>query len=242
MPARARRLPPFSFPRVAAFAVHLLTASGAVLALLALIAASEERWTDMFAWLGAALLIDGLDGALARRLMVATVLPRWSGETLDLVVDYLNYVLVPAFAIALSELLPPAFALPATAAILVSSAIYFADRRMRTKDSYFRGFPALWNVAAFYLFLLQPEPFVALAVVAILVVFTFLPIPFVHPLRVKTWPATNVTLLVLWAICGGLALLYDLAPPPLVTIILVTTALYFLVAGIARPAPAIREK
>ena len=85
---RPRSRAPAPFARIAAFAVHLLTATGAVLALAALLAAIEARWTEMFIWLAAALAIDGVDGALARSLKVAETLPRWSGETLDLVVDY----------------------------------------------------------------------------------------------------------------------------------------------------------
>src|SRR5271163_228081 len=91
----------------AAFAVHIFTASGAGCALLALIAAVRAEWPQMFVWLGIALVIDGIDGTFARRLHVAEVLPRWSGDVLDLVVDILNYVFVPAYAVAASGLVPP---------------------------------------------------------------------------------------------------------------------------------------
>ena len=90
----------------AAFAVHIFTACGAACALLALIAAVRSDWPQMFVWLGIALFIDGVDGTFARRLRVAEVLPRWSGDVLDLVVDILTYVFVPAYAIAASGLLP----------------------------------------------------------------------------------------------------------------------------------------
>src|ERR1700693_3470049 len=138
----------------AAFAVHIFTASGAACALLALIAAVRSDWPQMFVWLGVALLIDGVDGTFARRLHVAAVLPRWSGDVLDLVVDILNYVFVPAYAITASGLLPASVATPLGLIIVVTGSLYFADRAMKTPDYYFRGFPALWNVAAFYLFLL----------------------------------------------------------------------------------------
>ena len=112
----------------------------------------------MFVWLGIALFIDGVDGTFARRLRVADVLPRWSGDVLDLVVDILNYVFVPAYALAASGLLPRPLAIPLGILIVVTGSLYFADRLMKTSDYYFRGFPALWNVAAFYLFLLRPAP------------------------------------------------------------------------------------
>lgn len=107
--------------RLSAAAVHLLTASGAVLALLALRAVHQGDWQMMFVWLGAALIIDAVDGPLARALKVRTVLPRFSGERLDLIVDYLTYVAVPAYALTEASLLPEEARLPAAAAILLSS-------------------------------------------------------------------------------------------------------------------------
>ena len=150
-------LPPFTQAR--AFAVHVFTASGAALALAALIYAVQGKWPAMFACLGVALIVDGVDGTIARRFKVAEVLPRWSGDVLDLVVDFVTYVFVPAYAIVASGLLPPPLALPAGIVIVVTGALYFADRNMKTADNYFCGFPALWNAAAFYLFLLKPTAF-----------------------------------------------------------------------------------
>ena len=89
--------------RLTAAAVHLLTASGAVLALLALRAVHQGDWRMMFVWLGAALIVDAADGPLARRLEVMTVLPRFSGERLDLIVDYLTYVVIAYDPVYLSE-------------------------------------------------------------------------------------------------------------------------------------------
>ena len=117
----------------------------------------------MFLCLGVALIVDGIDGTMARRVRVAELLPRWSGDVLDLVVDFVTYVFVPAYAIAAGGLLPDLLALPAGIVIVVTGALYFADREMKTADNYFRGFPALWNVVAFYLFLLRPPPWLAAA-------------------------------------------------------------------------------
>jgi phosphatidylcholine synthase len=239
MARKSRRPPTRPAPGAryaAAFAVHLLTATGAVVALFALLAAAEARWTAMFAWLALALALDAVDGMLARRLKVAETAPRWSGEVLDLVVDYLNYVLVPAFAIATGAFFPPVVALPAAAAILVSGAIYFADREMKTKDNHFRGFPALWNIVAFYLFLLRPDAWIALCMIALFVALTFAPFSFVHPLRVKRLAALNLALLAAWAALGIAALVYQLGPPPPVTAGLLAVGLYFLAVGLLRPA------
>src|SRR3954466_13906210 len=154
--------------RAAAFSVHIFTALGAGVALIALLEAVREHWAAMFAWLGAALVIDALDGPIARRLDVVRAQPDWSGEVLDLVVDFVTYVFVPAYAIAASGMLLPLAAPVLGIGVVVSSALYFADRRMKAADNHFRGFPALWNAAAFYLFLLHLPPALSSFAVAIL--------------------------------------------------------------------------
>jgi phosphatidylcholine synthase len=220
--------------RAAAFGVHLLTASGAALALLSLFAAAERRWSLMFAWLGAALIVDTIDGPIARRLRVAELLPRWAGDVLDLVVDFLTYVFVPAFAIASGGLLPRPLDLVAGIAVVTTGVLYFADRRMKTADNYFRGFPAVWNAVAFFLFLLRPGPWITGAMIAVPAVFTFVPIVFVHPFRVPRLRPLNAALLAIGSVLIVVALARDLAPGPWVTGGLCAICLYFLVAGLWR--------
>ena len=128
--------------RLGAASVHVLTASGAVLALLALRAVHHGDWQMMFVWLGAALIVDAVDGPLARRLSVKTMLSRFSGERLDLIVDYLTYVAVPAYALTEATLLPEIARLPAASAILLSSLFHVADLNSKTEEGYFVGFPA----------------------------------------------------------------------------------------------------
>ena len=217
-----------------AFAVHIFTACGAALALLAIILATGEHWAGMFFFLGMALIIDGIDGPLAREFKVAEVLPRWSGETLDLIVDFTTYVFVPAYAIAASGALPNALAIPAGIVVVISGALYFADRQMKTADNYFRGFPALWNLAAFYLYLLEPPPWLAAAAVVVLAALSFAPIKFVHPLRVRHMRVINVALLVVWAVLAALAIISNLNPGPYVIWPLVAIAIYFFAAGLLR--------
>jgi len=219
---------------VAAFAVHVFTACGAACALLALMAAVRAEWARMFLWLGLALIIDGVDGTLARRLRVAELLPRWSGELLDFVVDFPTYVFVPAYAIAAGGLLPPAAALALGVIVTVTGALYFADRRMKTPDSYFRGFPALWNIAAFYLCLLKPPPWLGAAAILVLAAATFAPIHFVHPVRVPRWRMFNLAALVLWAVLALFALEQNLDPPAWVGGALAAIAVYFVIAGLMR--------
>ena len=220
--------------RGAVFFVHVLTASGAGFAFLSLLAAIDHRWPAMFLWLGAALVVDTLDGPLARYFKVADALPRWSGETLDLVVDFVTYVFVPAYAIAMSGLLPGALAAPAGIVIVITGAIYFADRNMKTADNYFRGFPALWNLAAFYLLLLKPAPWITAGAVIVLAALTFIPFPFIHPLRVARFRNFNIALLIVWALLAIATLARGMSPGPWITGPICAIAVYVLLAGLFR--------
>lgn len=217
--------------RLAGLGAHAFTASGAVLGFLALLAALEGRFALMFAWLVAALIVDALDGSLARRADVKHTAPEFSGEILDLVVDFITYVLVPAYALYAAGLLPQPVALPAIALILVTSALYFADVRMKTEDWYFRGFPAVWNLYAFMIFVLGPDPWIAFAGVVLLSALTFAPFVFVHPLRVAKFRTLNLILLGATTVLCGLALTSNLAPPLWVKVGLSASALYFLSIG-----------
>jgi phosphatidylcholine synthase len=221
-----------SFASARAFAVHVFTATGAAIAFLALILATGEHWAAMFFCLGCALIIDGVDGPLARAFNVAQVLPRWSGETLDIVVDFVTYVFVPAYAIAASGMLPRALAIPAGVIVVISGALYFADRNMKTADNYFRGFPGVWNLAAFYLYVLEPSEWIAAAMIAVLAALTFAPIKFLHPLRVKRLRAFNIGLLLAWAVLALVTVSDNLQPGAYVTWPLALIAVYFFVAGL----------
>jgi phosphatidylcholine synthase len=166
-----------------AWLVHALTASGAVWGLLAIDAVNRGNWREALLWLFVALVVDGIDGTLARAFRVRERLPRIDGSALDLIIDYLNYVLIPTFLIWRAGFLPDAIALALCAAILLSSLYVFARRDMKTEDGYFRGFPALWNVVAFYFVLATPPPWLAAWVVITLIALTFAPLHVVHPFR-----------------------------------------------------------
>jgi phosphatidylcholine synthase len=222
------------FEVIRAFTIHIFTACGAALALLALILATGGHWAAMFVCLGFALIVDGIDGPMARVFKVAELLPRWSGEGLDFVVDFVTYVFVPAYAIAASGFLPDALAIPAGLIIVITGALYFADREMKTRENYFRGFPAVWNLAAFYLYILAPPPWIAASMVVVLVALTFAPIQFVHPLRVKYLRVLNIALMAAWAALALVAIVQNLDPDPYVSWPLAAIAVYFLVAGLIR--------
>jgi phosphatidylcholine synthase len=220
--------------RLSAAAIHLLTATGAAFALLALIAAAHGDWQGMFIWLGVALIVDTIDGPLARRVGVTRVLPRWSGERLDLIVDFLTYTAVPAFALSQADLLPEAYRLPAGIAVMMSSLFHMSDQHSKTKEGYFVGFPAIWNVVCLYLFAFMPHPFVSLAIVAVLVALTFVPILCVHPFRVAGLRGFSVLVTGLWVVAAIGAVANPFPSPLWVRILLIATAACLTGVGVLR--------
>jgi phosphatidylcholine synthase len=190
-----------------AWAVHLLTASGAALALMALDAVFRSAFREALLWLFAALVVDGVDGTLARSAKVAERIPRIDGSALDLVIDYLTYVVIPALIIWRLGVLPGALGLPLSAAILMSSLYVFARRDMKTEDGYFRGFPALWNVVALYFVVAPPAAGVAAGVIVLLVLLTFAPVHVPHPFRARDYGRWLPAVALLWAASSAALLL-----------------------------------
>jgi phosphatidylcholine synthase len=209
----------------------MLTASGALWALLALIAAAEGSWMVMFVWLGLALIVDGIDGPIARRVKVSTILPNWSGETLDSITDFATYVLIPAFALYQSGMIGGFLGLAAAGLIVVSSAIYYADTRMKTEDNYFRGFPVAWNMVIFTLFVVQPGPWTAFALILLSTVLTFIPVKFLHPVRVSRLRIWNLMVFALWAVLGVIALVLEFATPTWLRLGILLAGLYLYAFG-----------
>ena len=168
-----------------ALSVHLLTATGAVFAMLAMLAAVDEKWSLMFLWLVVAFAVDGIDGPLARHYEVQNHAPEFDGVLLDLIIDYLTYVFIPAFALFKSGLLPGWTGWFAIIVITFASAMYFADTRMKTKDNSFWGFPGCWNMLVLVLFALSPNFWIMLILITVLAVTMFAPVKFVHPVRTE---------------------------------------------------------
>jgi len=199
--------------RLAAWAVHLLTASGAVVALLALAAIHRGRYAEAFGWMAVALAIDSVDGTLARAVAVRTVLPTFDGARLDDVIDYLNYTVVPLALIYASGRLPSDLALPAVAFVLLASAYGFAQIDAKTSDGYFKGFPSYWNILAFYLYALDTPQWFGAAALLLFGILVFVPIYYVYPSRNPRFRTITVTLGVAWAI-SALVILARLEDAP----------------------------
>jgi phosphatidylcholine synthase len=188
--------------QIAAALVHLVTALGSVTALFALLAIADRAWEVAFLWLGVAFIIDGVDGTFARWVGVLEHLPRFSGERLDLVVDYVTYVFIPAYALLAAGHLQGTLGLVLAAAILLSSLFHFSDLESKADDYSFVGFPAVWNIVAFYLFVFQASPPVAAAITALCVALTFVPMKWVHPFRVRRWRWPITALSFAWAVAA----------------------------------------
>ena len=217
-----------------ALIVHLLTATGAVFAMLAMLAAAQEQWSIMFLWLVVAFFVDGVDGPLARKYDVKSNAPRFDGVLLDLIIDYLTYVFIPAFALFHSGLLPGWTGWIAIIIITFASAMYFADCRMKTSDNSFHGFPGCWNMLVLVLFALQPNFWVILALVSLLAVAMFLPLKFIHPVRTERWRPLSLPIAIAWTFFAGWAAWVDFHPQSWAHWGLVLTSLYLLFAGIAQ--------
>ena len=230
-------------PKIRAFSVHLLTASGSFFAFLSLVAAADHYWTASFIWLGIALIVDGIDGPIARKIKVKEVLPNWSGELLDNVIDYVTYVLIPAFILHQSDLLHRNLSFLCGIVIVVSSAIYYADTGMKTKENFFKGFPVVWNMLIFSLFILQPSPLITLALIFISAFTSFLPINFLHPVRVERMRFINLPIFLLWCLFAAIALFYNLQAPLWVKWGFGLTGVYiYIIGGIMQMFPNLGKR
>lgn len=168
-----------------AAALHLYTACGALLALLATIqiCAPAPDPRRVFALLAAAVLVDATDGPLARRWEVKRWLPAIDGRTIDDIVDYLTYTFVPLLLVWRMGWVPEP-GLVWVAPPLLASLFGFANTGIKDEaGGFFLGFPSYWNIVAFYAGLVHwlYGPAVNAAALVLLAVATVLPIRFLYP-------------------------------------------------------------
>lgn len=200
--------------------------------MLALLAAVEGKWSLMFLWLVVAFLVDGVDGPLARKYDVKTYAPQFDGVLLDLIIDYLTYVFIPAFALFASGLMAGWTGWAALLIITFSSVIYFADTRMKTEDNSFSGFPGCWNMVVLVLFALAPGHWISLTLVSALAITMFMPLKFIHPVRTERWRNVSLPLALAWTFFAGWAAWVDFDPQSWAHWGLIVTTCYLLVAGV----------
>jgi phosphatidylcholine synthase len=216
---------------VAAWSVHLLTASSAPAGVLAVLASERGDAATSMGWMAYTIAIDSVDGTLARAVGVKQVLPFFDGTRLDDVVDYFTYVIVPALFLLHLHLLPPGAAVPIALLPVLASAYGFCRTDAKTADHYFIGFPSYWNIVAFYLYALGWPRALNAAVVIALSVAVFVPIRYVYPSRTTTLRALTVGLGLAWGAFVLYALAHlDTVPRPLVAISLAYPAYYVLLS------------
>ncbi|MEX1020996.1 MAG: CDP-alcohol phosphatidyltransferase family protein [Litorilinea sp.] len=186
--------------KLLAWTAHLFTATGVLWGMLAVLAVINQQWILAFAWMSVAILVDSVDGLLARRLRVKEAIPEFDGALLDNIVDYLNYTFVPAFFLVWTDLLPPRIAFVAAALVLLASAYQFCQSDAKTADHYFKGFPSYWNIMVYYMFIVGWNPWVNLVIVTLLTIFVFVPIKYIYPSRTRLYQGLTLTLVTVWGI------------------------------------------
>ena len=213
------------------FWIHLFTATGAALAVLAVLAAFERDWFMTFVWLGVALAVDGADGPMARKAGLKERMPHWDGAQLDNVIDYTTFVFIPAVIVALALDLTDWLGACLGALIALTGALYYAGTEIKQPDNSFRGFPVVWNMAVFVLFVLMPPPAVTTLVVVALAILTFVPVNFVHPVRVEKWRPLTLAVMAVWAVAAGWALASGFDEPAFIRLLLLVSTLYLAVVS-----------
>jgi phosphatidylcholine synthase len=194
---------------LAAWSVHLLTATGAVMGVLALVAIGAGNFSAAALWILAALAVDSVDGTLARAVRVKDVLPEVDGRRLDDMVDFLNYVIVAmVFMAASGQLLSVWWA----AIPVLASAYGFSQADAKTDDGFFLGFPSYWNVIAIYAWLFGVSPLTGTLVVLGFSVLVFVPLKYVYPSRSPVLRRSTLAGSALWMIVLALACLRPEAP------------------------------
>ncbi|MBO3725238.1 CDP-alcohol phosphatidyltransferase family protein [Actinomyces bowdenii] len=228
--------------RAAAWAVHCLTMSGLVWASLATLAAIHQEITWMWVWLLVALVVDGVDGTLARRTRVAEIIPWFDGVIVDIVVDYLTWTFIPALFMYLYL---PMGAGPVKALMLIlilsSSMFCYANKNWKSTDYYFVGFPAAWNIVALMFYVLGTPAWVNVPVTIILAILTLVPTHYVHPARVKRFRALNIASAGVWLVASSwLVAIHPSRPLPLVAGVVIAGG-WFMLVGVLRSIRGVDE-
>ena len=188
-----------------AMGVHLFTATGAVWGLFALLAVFRHEWRLAILWMILAMFVDGFDGMLARWVDVKTYAKNIDGALLDNILDYLNYVVVPALFLLEASFLPQGFRMAGAVAILLTSAYQFTQvdaKTDETEDYFFKGFPSYWNVMVLYMLIMQLNPWVNLAFLILFNILVFVPVKYVYPSRNTRLRRFTLVLSYLYAIIG----------------------------------------
>ncbi len=219
--------------RAACWALHAYTASGTAIAFLALAAAVGGDQIAALWWLFVALLIDGTDGMLARRLRVKEVLPAFDGARLDDIVDYITYCFVPVSILWFGGYLPDGRLGTLLAVLpLLASSYQFCRTDAKTDDHFFLGFPSYWNVIAFYVIVLGVSPGATAALLLTCAVLVFVPVKYIYPSRTATARGLNLSLAASWLVTQAVMLLQFPDPNIVVTTLSLSYVAYYVVMSL----------
>ena len=220
---------------IAAWLVHLYTASSAVIAFLATAAVIEHRYRAAFLWLTLAVIIDCTDGVLARGARVSARIPWFNGAKLDDIVDYLTYVFVPALIVWRAILVPDNLATIVVAAMLLSSAYGFNRADAKTEDHFFTGFPSYWNIVVFYLYVAGLSLEANATILLTLAGLVFVPVRYVYPSRTPQMRTHTLILGVIWGVMVGVMLWRMPAVPRPVLWTSLLFPVYYVVLSLSLP-------
>jgi len=213
--------------------VHTFTSLGVIFGFLALQSTINHDIKTAFLWLGIALVVDGVDGSMARKVNVEKNTPNIDGSVLDNIIDYFTYVIVPAFMILEFNMVPDQWLYPSIFIILLTSCYTFSNKELKTEDYYFQGFPAAWNVVVLYIFILEMNQIVSLSFILFSAICTFIPIKTLHPLRVSKNKTMNLICTFLWVISIGF-LIYQDNDKFVFELIFILTSLWFTLITLIR--------
>ena len=200
---------PTILQKILAWSVHLFTASGLVAGFMALLATHEHDLRQAMFWLILAFIIDGVDGTLARRFRVKEVLPYMDGKTIDYVVDFFNFAIVPAYMFYVSGLVPSAWSLPLTSIILLVSAVYYGKTGMVSEDNYFIGFPVLWNIVVYFLIFIFAWPaWLNAFTIIFFAIAHFVPLKYIYPSQAQRWQLASSIIAALFFILMCITVYY----------------------------------
>jgi phosphatidylcholine synthase len=177
--------PPFNpLHYIAAWSVHLFTASAAFFGVFTLAKIYQHDYISALWLMALTVFIDAIDGTLARFAHVKIVLPKIDGALLDNIVDYLNYVIAPCFFLLVKPgMLPEEYSAFIIAAITITSAYQFCQDDAKTPDHFFKGFPCYWNIAVFYMFIFSTSMVFNAVLLIIFCFLIFVPVKYVYPSR-----------------------------------------------------------
>ena len=211
-----------------AWSVHIFSASGLLAAFMSILAISDKNWRAAMAWLLVCLLIDGIDGTFARKFNVKKVLPHINGKTIDYVIDFATYAIIPAYFFYSADLVEPSWNLPLTFLILIVSAIYYGKEGMVSDDNYFVGFPVMWNVVVFYLvFIFSASLWFNAAIIIIFSILHFIPIKFAYPSRATRLKTITIIFTTLIMLVMPLAVWFYPNVPNLLKLLAIGNLTYF---------------